>query len=407
MANSSRKAGRTLVEFYDSEYLENVVALLCGDYTAVTYVYFRHANEPDLADRQRLLAFIQERFGFAPRFLEIPETSMDAALTSFRRLAAESPCDFDITGGSSLFIAAAGALLAELGRERVWIHEYDVPAGRRKFCFPVDAHNDTQRGPNPLTVSEVMALRGVRMLDSETPIRYAMNTELRGEIIRLWEAVRSQLRAWNSFSVLPAEYTQTWSGLLVEKRMDSRQYSGMQPLLDNLSRAKILSDRNTWVKGGQTFLSFRLNVPDAAFVLYQKGGNLLELLTCLAVEDSGRFHDCCTGVKLDWDDRGARGYVDPFNELDVVMTKGHIPYFVSCKNTAVENDYLYEIMTMTRHFGGAYAVPVLVSSAENGSALHVRAEEMGIVLLDGVGGLTAAQFTKKLHHALCEAQSGN
>lgn len=393
---------KMLVEFYDSEYLENVVSLLCGDYSAVTYVYFRHADEPDHDARERLSKFIGARFGFLPQFLEIPENSLDSVLEKFRSLTAYAGfCDFDITGGSSVFIAAAGVLQSELGRERVSIHEYDAATGCRSFSCPERKNVENVQKVGELSVTEVLELRGIGMLESEKPIRYDLSGELRGEILRLWDAMRSELRAWNSFSTLPAEYTQTWSSLLVEKRMQSNQYDNIKSLLDKLSRAKILSDLKKWNKGKETCISFRLNVPETAYVLYQKGGNLLELLTCLAVEDSGRFGDCCTGLKLDWDDRGAHGFVDPFNELDVVMTRGYIPYFVSCKNTEVENDYLYEIMTMTRHFGGAYAVPVLVSTVENSKALHVRAEEMGIVLIDRVGELTAQQFTKKLCEAIC------
>ena len=392
--NRNVEQNRMLVEFYDRECLEHVVSLLHRDYPAVTFVYFRHANEPTAQERKRLSRFVQTAFGVRAQFLEIPENTIDAAAEQFRGLLARcGACDFDITGGSSVFIAAAGVLLAEKGRERVSIHEYDVAAGRCLFCSSGEYDPAGETARRELTVSQTMALRGVQVLNRGEPIRYDLDGDLRREIRRLWETVRGDLRAWNAFSVRPAKYTSTWLGLQVEKQMTRRQYESMAPMLKRLSQAQIFTDVQRRDRGENVYLSYCLNVPETAQVLYQKGGNLLELLTYLAAADSGRFGDCCTGIKLDWDDRDAHGSSDPFNELDVVMTGGYIPYFVSCKNTAVENEYLYEIMTMTRHFGGKYAVPVVASTVENGAVIRARAKEMGIALIDGISNMTCEQLT--------------
>ena len=182
--------------------------------------------------------------------------------------------------------------------------------------------------------------------------------------------------------------------------MSAHQYSHLKSLLDRMSRAGIISDLKKWEKKDGVCVSYDLNVPESAHILYQKGGNLLELLTYLAAEDSGEYKDCCTGIELDWDDRDLHGASDPFNELDVVMTHGYIPYFVSCKNTQVAKEYLYEIMTMTRHYGGAYAIPVMVSTDVGKDGVRARAKEMGVVLVDTVGEMPAETFSKELKKAL-------
>lgn len=393
---------RRLVEFYDEEYLENILSLLSGEYAGITYVYVRGAGEPNQEDRDVLSAFIEKRFGFLPDFLEIPEDTIGSVLEKFRTLISDDGLyTFDITGGSPVFIAAVGALLSGAGGDRVSVHEYDIAAGTCHVRYPAAMQKLPEKRA-ALTVSEALKLRGIRMLDlDEAPIRYDLNDEgLRGEILRLWSAIRGELRAWNSFSVLPAEYTQMCSGLLVEKRMSSRQYASFVPLLDELSRHKILSDLKRREEGKDTCISFRLQVPESAYVLYQKAGNLLEMLTYLAIVDSGHFEDCCTGVKLDWDDRTVRWASDPFNEIDTIATRGYISYFISCKNTGVKNDFLYEIMTMTRHFGGAYAVPVLLSTMECGETVRVRAKEMGIILIDNICTMTVERFSERLCAAL-------
>lgn len=390
---------RMLVEFYDSEDLKNVISLLCGEYSAATYVYFRHVGEPDNGVRERLSRFVRGRFGFTPRFLEIPENSIAAALEHLQSLTKFGFCDIDITGGAPVFVAAAGALQMKLGCDRVGIHEYNVSTGRCTFCCP--ERSGVQSTAESLTVTELLKMRGIRMLKSEAPIRYEMNGELRDEILRLWEAVRGDLQAWNLLATCSGHTEKTPTALLMEKKMNKRQYSELKPMLEKLAVAGILSDLKKWSKDESIMVSFRLDVPQSAHVLYQKGGNLLELLTCLAVQNSGCFADCCVGVMLDWDDSDGRGAIGPCNELDVVATRGYIPCVISCKNTAVENEYLYEVMTMARHFGGRYAVPALVSTAENKPNIRARAAEMGVILIDGVGKLTAAEFEKRLRTALC------
>lgn len=396
---------KTLVEFYDGEDLENIISLLCGDYSAVTYVYFRHAGEPDKRDCERLTEFVRGRYGFEPRFMDIPENTIDAAVERLGSLACSGFCDIDITGGSSVFIAAAGALQMKLGRDRIGIHEYDVSTGRCVFRCP-EERGEQRNTDGALSVTELLKLRGVRLMNGKNdPIRYEMDDALRKEILRLWETVRGHLQSWNVLSTRPGKVIETWSGLRMEKHMSERQYEHMEPMLAKLARVGILSDLRTWRRDGNVAASFRVDVPPSAYVLYQKGGNLLELLTCLAVKSSGCFADCCVGLALDWNDRDGRGASGPNNELDVVATRGHIPYFISCKNTDVENEYLYEIVTMTRHFGGKYALPVMVSTAENTPAIRERAAEMGVILLDEVGKLTAEQFERKLCDALCRQKS--
>ncbi len=403
--NKYTEKARVLVEFYDREYMENIVSLLHGTYSAVVYVCFSGDNVPTARDRAALSRFVRNRFGFDPRFLEIEENTLPGALGKLRSLISDGRFyDFDITGGSSIFIAAAGALMVEAGTERMCIHEYDVTDGTCKVCCPKDRRSAAEGAEfDALTISEILDLQGIKIVDTKSPIRYEMTRELSDEILRLWEAVSGNLKEWNAFAVLPAEYTKTLSGVIVEKRMAEQQYAYFEPLLKRLAQSGILSNLRFRSDGKHAFVTFCLNVPECAYVLYQKGGNLLEMLVYLTVVNNGCFGDCCIGIKLDWDDRTVNGYANPFNEIDVVMTKGHIPYFVSCKNTKVEKDFLYEIMIMTKHFGGAYAVPVLLSTVENSNALRARAAEMGIVLIDHISTMTAQEFAKKLDKEFCGA----
>ena len=147
-----------------------------------------------------------------------------------------------------------------------------------------------------------------------------------------------------------------------------------------------------------TEAEYTLHVLKNAEFLYEKGGNLLEMVSYFAAKDSGVFSDVCVGVELDWDGQRGHGNHEPCNELDLVFTYGHIPVFVSCKGTSVEKEYLYEISTMARHFGGQHARAMLISAVKNRRSIHNRAREMGILLIDDISSCGISGLSEKLRH---------
>lgn len=395
-------ARRTLVEFYDSEYLENIISLLYGNYSDVIYIYFARANEPTAQDRKVLSEYIRKNFGFMPKFLEIPENTIDCALKAFRYLVGDGgKYDFDITGGSSVFIAAAGALAVGDGGKRIFLHEYDPVSGKQIFSYPENIPTAKGRTAH-LTVDHVLALRGIRILRPDQPIRYQLDRDdLRDQILRLWNTIRNDLKAWNSFSCIASNMERGHSFSFVDKLMNQEQRKNCNILLKDLSKNGIISDLHEHKSNDKIKLSYRLNVPESALFLYEKGGNILEMLTYLTAVNSGYFSDCCTGISLDWDNTSKYARVNPYNEIDTVLTLGHVPYFISCKNTDVTNDYLYEIMVMARHYGGKYAAAGLICTTKCNEHLHARAKEMGVVLIDDIAQLSADAFLDRMISNLC------
>lgn len=403
MAKGMEKEQRTLVEFYDQQYLENIISLLCGDYAGVVYVCFHRANIPTEEDKAALTEYVRNNFGFTPRFLEIRENTVESTLKGLRSLVNGGGWyDFDLTGGSAVFAAAAGALAAADGGGRLCLHEYDPVSGKRRFTYPHPGPADRACAKRLLTVDNVLKLRGIQVLHPQRPVRYDLGREdLRGQVLKLWETIRGCLKAWNAFSVLPCNIQQGPECFLVEKQMNRREREVCAELVEKLEKSGIITHVREDRQGGEVRLSYRLRVPGSALFLYDKGGNILEMLAYVTAVDSGRFTDCCTGICLDWDAADRHAAADPYNEIDTVLTRGHIPCFISCKNTQVENDYLYEIMVMARHYGGRYAVPGMLCTTRCNIHLQARAKEMGIVLIDDVARLNAEEFSKTFIAALC------
>ncbi|MBE6962147.1 MAG: DUF1887 family protein [Ruminococcaceae bacterium] len=383
---------RTLVEFYDHDPLENIVSLLRGTYRKVVFVYFARANEPDPQERRALTRWVEKRFDIPCRFLGLPEHCISCALEHFHALLKEEgSCDFDITGGSSVFIAAAGMLLAHYGAERMRLHEYDPASGACLYRHP-DEGTERADVAGTLAVTEFLKLRDIALLDGGTPIRYDLDAHGLGrDLTRLWESVRGNLRAWNAFCNTASEFYRENGRVVMEKEMTEGQYRGCQMIFRLLEKSGLLHSLQESREHDRMRITACLEIAYTSAFLYEKAGNLLELMMYRAARDCGLFADCCTGVKLDWNGRPQRGS-NPNNEIDLVLTRGHVPCFVSCKNTNVTKEYLYEIMTMTRHFGGIHAVPMVFSTMRAEDAVRARAAEMGVVLMDSIGKIPAARL---------------
>lgn len=398
------EAARTLVEFYDHDPLENIVSLLRGSYRKVIFVYFERANVPKPQERAALTRWVEQRFSIPCRFLGLPEHCIPCAVEHFRALLdEEGDCEFDITGGSSVFISAAGMLLARYGAERMRLHEYGPASGQCLYRYPEDAPGNKGTA-GTLSVTEFFALRGIALLGGGTPIRYDLEARGLGrDLTRLWESVRGNLRAWNSFCTTSSKFYREHGGVVMEKVMSAGEYRSCRVIFESLEKSGLLHSLQEKKEHDRLRITARLEIAYESAFLYEKAGNLLELIMYRAARDSGLFADCCTGVKLDWNGELQRGS-NPNNEIDLVLTRGHVPCFVSCKNTNVTKEYLYEIVTMTRHFGGIHAVPMVFSTMRANDAVRARAEEMGVVLMDGIGRLPAARLAARLREICSPGQ---
>lgn len=384
-----------LIELYDAGSLENIISLEDGRYAQAVYLYFTGAEAPTDERIDTLRAFIRRRFRIPAEFVPIRQRSFDAVCRAFDRvLSGGARCVVDLTGGDELFCAAAGCYAALHGEGRVALQQMDLRRGILRFRYP--AGGPSAAAPL-LTVKECVALQGAVVMHS-SPYDPA-DALLEQEILRLWDAVKDDPRHWNHFCSLSGS-SRAQHGRRLEKCVASQhEQESYDAIAGRLRRCGILQEERRETVKGRPYQTFSLNVPRSALTLYRKGGNLLELYCALAACRAGRFRDCQVSVSLDWDSRILRHAPDVRNEVDVMLVYGHIPVLISCKNTKLENEYLYEIMIMAKHYGGRHARPVIVSSVENLPNIRLRAEEMGILLIENVQELTLEEFTGRFRDA--------
>lgn len=140
-----------------------------------------------------------------------------------------------------------------------------------------------------------------------------------------------------------------------------------------------------------------------------KSGQILELIIYdlfkEAKEDGETiYHDCMTGVCLDWDGEVHKpGFesLDTKNEVDVIAMYNSVPVFVSCKSGNYETEELYKLYAVAEKFGNKYARKVMIVPRIGNDPAAVtmksRANDMGIAIVPftvGTGASSKVDFTE-------------
>ena len=374
---------KVLIEFYSGRTNENLSSILNEHFDKVCFLYSSAKCAPTVEKKDALSRLVKDLFGFQAKFYEIKDLSLPAALAALHKLWCDTD-EFliDITGGDEAFIAAAGIFSAQRGA-KVTLHQYDVYTGERIFRYPT-AKSEEKPFPRFISAEELLSLNGAAPL--EKPQSYVFTRgPLKQEILRLWNAVKNRPKEWNRFCSLdrdPSDENHAPTQKELEPGEGAASYQSISARLRNVG---ILSDEERICLGGRDYMKFSLNVPEEAMFLYDKAGTILEMYSALCAGESGLFHDIRVGVKLDWDGKIANEQTpDPYNEIDLVLMQGNLPILVSCKNTVPKNEQLYEITVMAKHYGGHYATPALFCSGNATEGVKKRADEMGVVLIDGI-----------------------
>ncbi len=319
---------------------------------------------------------------------------------------------FDLTGGTELLLAAMGAVAEKYNIPMV---QYNV-----KKCSLVRVKN-TQSIKEPerkrLDLEGCIAINGGAVVGREKSISYNNIAESYSNIVKLlWGICRENPQEWNrqtnSFSRLE-QFADDYDDLRITFDMsrfseDEREKLFNRRIIEKLIEAGIFSE----FKQKGNIVSYRYKNANVKRCIL-KAGNILELYTFIVASEIMKKYpddidDVAVGVILDWDGEVhdiRKNITDIRNEIDVMLAKGLNPIFVSCKNGEVHKEALYELDTVSSHYGGKYAGKILVStyvSPDEGSRNYIikRAEEMNICLITDVDKMSYEEFFKKLEFAL-------
>lgn len=413
----------TVVEFFDGVSICNMVSCLTIKPDKIIFIGDRKPMAKQEAAYSRFAANqgLDVTFGYEP----INRNNLEQIISVLTDIAErEEDCVFDLTGGEDLVLVAMGVVYERFkDTGKLQMHRFNIRSGIIQDCDNDGIIPITEEPDLPVT-DNIMLYGGIVVpYDGEKgTYDWVFDSEFIADIEEMWDICKANPGLWNSqISTLAAMAEvgkATADGLTVSanmaqvenamksKKKNKSKFNWVSGYVNNLCRRGLITQLIE--DGDRIQLTFK---NEQVKMCLTKAGTLLELVVmrCAekAVEKDGNktYSYAMNGVYIDWDaslhdeDENEK---DTENEIDVILMKGMVPVFVSCKNGGVDSDELYKLNTVAGRFGGPYAKKVLVTTYVGGSKdkshqyLVQRANDMNIDLIENVHQLSEEKLTKRL-----------
>lgn len=395
---------KILIELYDKEPVYNYLAACVFMPDRVYFI-----GDSQAADRKCVLR--TEKFakltGINAEFRYHQSESL--AFDGIRReieniISTESKngntCIIDVTGGSDLALVAAGSLIEKCED----IVRYDKDNG----CFRMLLSGKTQAVNLGIPCEAFIAAAGGTVYEKTRNMDFTADE---------WQIIRRVISAffdncddWTKFvkylqRVSKKEGQKIGENLSVDAPESvsegGKTYSCNRKILNELEKCGAVKN----VEYNQSRVKFDYLNPEFA-VLLANEGVWLELSVYLTAKDMPEVFEAQTGVKFVWDipdgNRSVAALLSdtvPRNEVDVVLSCGVEPVFISCKTRMPTNEDLNELYAIKDNFGGELAVAIMATTkyVSTDSPVYERAKAMGIGMIDErnfKGGTVAKRLAK-------------
>lgn len=415
----------TVVEFFDKVSIDNVISCITMKPEKIIFIgETRPMKQQQEAYRRfTLKQGIEVEFEYKP----INKNSIGNIVQMLEAiLESESEVVFDLTGGEDLVLVAMGIVYQKYKDEKnIQMHRFSVSSGVITDC---DNDGIVPITEQPcLTVEDNIMLYGgaiVPFNGEKGTYRWELDDEFVSDIQVLWGICKKDPGLWNS-QLMTLSYMAKQS-ICEENPLrihSSKDYvkSAMEANKQNFIWIKNMMktfERYGFINGlddENDIVSFSFKNEQIRQCL-TKAGTLLELMvyyySTSAVDKHGnkRYNDSAIGVYIDWDASLhdiSDEEKDTENEIDVILMRGLVPVFVSCKNGKVDDNELYKLNTVAERFGGPYAKKVLVASyfgksTESGRKyFKQRVTDMKIQLIENVHQMDDIEFARQIRNIIC------
>ncbi len=430
----------TFFEFFDKETFDNICAIFAHQPQKV--IYFG-ADEALMLDYIKRYEKIFHDRGADTEFSHVVVLKNDLKDRIEKIKSAVENCinadeefAFDLTGGDDLSLVAIGAVYQEY-RGLIQMHRFDLRENTISDCDADGKLIGEIFAPDLSVTEDIHAFGGDVIYETEEregTIRWRMTPSLYDDIDAMWDILtslykKSSVAVWNDqiseFEAVCACagsdgglcFTADRARVDEWAKNNDKHVRHSNDLLKQLKERGLITDY--WRNDENISVTFK---NEAVKRCLTKEGNALEMkvysVAAKAVSPDGRptYNEVMQGVQIDWNGRTDDDPYGATNEIDVMMMRGMIPVFVSCKNGRVGMDELYKLNSVANRFGGKYTKKVLVAtrlseleSRDDGDDpyrtsgefiryFRMRAKEMGIQLIEPMQ-LTEDTFRYKINNA--------
>ncbi len=389
---------KTIIEIYDDEPIYNVLAptVMCPE-----QVIFIGGNRiTGKRIKNKIIRYFEERKLNTYAFFYPTNIHDCAKVTETLEMLIERfpDCAIDVTGGNSILVFAIGMFCA--------LHEVPAFAFNEKTntFYNIYACDEIDALPGDISLSarECLAMAGASLMRHGHIDGNLLSDDDLHDIFSVWEIFRKNQNLWPRHT----QYLQTVassndgigeSALNVNSQLTvkigpNKNITANSHIMRQLAECGVL--RNLSFDDNKIRFSFKNALMHQCLL---DVGIWLELFIYQTCRDSGEFNDVEISVVVDWNGDEDEA-INTINEIDVVLTKGITPVFISCKTGIPTTTSLNELHTLTELFGGRYAKGVLATMcklSEMSPSTYKRAIDMGIHVIT-CEDITPQTLVKKL-----------
>jgi len=401
----------TIVESFEKAPIENMISALAVRPEKVIFL----GDAAQMRGAVQRYKDILKKKGISTEVavIGIQKNNLKNILTVLTELVEkETELVFDVTGGEDLVLLAFGMIYERYkDKKQMKMQRFNIHSGRVIDC---DYDNEVAfEDTFCMTIDEHIALYGGVVVPEED---LPMDDKPLEIVDKVWDLARRNGTKWNKVHSYLKELERkadTAEEILEVRMVFADVKNDIGEFGKKLREVKAILEvfhKEGLVEGLQIeedCIQYRYKNTFVKRCLANSGDALEMKCYCeaLAMEQNGNpyFNDCCVGVTIDWDGvihSKDENWKDTTNEIDLILMRGLIPTFVSCKNGKIGEEELYKLNTVAEKFGGEYAKKMLIATKlerENYVAKMAymrRAEDMGIRIVPNAGELTKEEWKK-------------
>lgn len=385
----------TIVEIYDDEQIYNVLAITEFRPKNVVYIGTRKLKSKRI--KNSLIACLRS-LGLETKcfFYSTDMLSLNAIIDELKHICELFPgLVIDLTGGSEVALVAVGMIAKELG---VPLMRYDRYEYRYRDIYNCPCAEMLVSSPH-FSVGAFLKLAGGDIKEHGHLNLESLDGETAEDIFKVWEIFKEKHRTWHRLvSFLQQVSKRPSDSDSLEVSAQTVIYSGDKLvncdtlIMCELANAGVIL--NLRFENGRVSFCYKSELMRSCLI---DTGICLELYVYATAMQSGEFDDVQLSVVVDWDgDLSAK--INTINEIDVMLVRGQVPVFVSCKSGTPSVVALNEIKTLAGRFGGENGRAVLVTMAEvrnRDPFFCQRAADMNVTVIDNYD-LVNDRLAKKL-----------
>lgn len=370
----------TVIELYDEEPIFNILAVSALKPRNVVFLGGKLMRREQ---QNRIIRWLEAgNLPVKPYFFTIDANRIPSFLKKMEEAFQQFPNGIvDITGGSSPMLFAAGAFCREQGipvivYEKEKSRFLNVQNCPQADSFPGEVHFHAE---------DFLILAGGSFPRCGHVSGKGITADMEQKIRAVWQIYLDHLSEWNQH----VQYLQAVSGgeenktLRVNAPMEIRGADGKKrrcfpSILRKLEEADVIQGME--IKKSRVYFSYKTHFLRSCLCDI---GVWLELYLYIVARESGYFDDVQVSVVIDWEGEEHKGQ-GTINEVDLILTRGPTPVFISCKTGTPNTQALNELQVLTERYGGYWARGVLATMsrlAQVNPAVYRRAADMGIYVL--------------------------